>query len=284
MRIFTFSGIRGAFSDINRGETLIQLARDLRTRLTSEPAVEYEGLAGSDHFISEINWSTLVSQIGAATLLDGSPVLNAEALRVAPVAAAAMRALVAANPREPVLILAHSQGTNNATFTLHHLLRHSPGFFAQRAVRCLYFDPKVGPNHVRDLFIMSAAFDFPFLFLQSEQDLLSNQGVFGTRFIEQFPHGNHLYVAGLDHSDILDFDMLAQAKRRWLTLLEYQRYMRAVEQERIRIAQQRGKPGWTTADALRLDKFKKNYQMNAGALIPGLVEFSSGKLSNRYKS
>jgi len=284
MRIFTFSGIKGAFADINRGETLIELAKDLRRELTAEPAVEYEGIASTDHFISEINWSTLVSQLGIATLLDGSPVLNAEALRIAPVAADAMRSLVGPDPSEPVLIIAHSQGTNNATFTLNHLLRNAPGFFSQRPVRCLFFDPKVGPNHVRELFVMGASLDFPFLFLQSEDDLLSNQGVLGTRFIEQFPHGDHLYVAGLGHSDILDFGMLSQAKRRWLTLLEYQKYMRAVEKQRIRIAQERGKPGWTTADALKLDKFKRNYSMNVGSLIPALVEFATGKLSKKYQS
>jgi hypothetical protein len=284
MRLFTFSGIQGAFSDINRGEALIQLARDLRQSLSSVATVTYDGLENHDHFISHINWSTLLSQLGPATLLDGSPVLNEEGLRVAPVAGAAILSRLATDPTEPVLVICHSQGTNNATFTIRHLLNQSPAFFAQRAVRCLFLDPKVGPSHVQALFEMSANIDLPFLFLQSERDLLSNQGVFGTRFIDQFPHGDHLFVAGLGHGDIDDWDMLHQAKRRWLTLLEHQKYIRDVRKERIRIAQERGKPGWTTNDELRLDKYKKTYKMNAGALTAALIEFAQGKLSNRFKS
>ena len=284
MRVFTFSGINGAFSNINHGAELILLAKELREALLTDEAVSYDGVEGQDHFISRINWGTLLSQLGPATLLDGSPVLNDEAAQVAPVAAAAIRDRTSADPAESVLILGHSQGTNNATFTLRHLLDRAPEFFAERPVRCLYFDPKVGPNHMHELFVMGANLDFPFLFFQSERDLLSNQGVIGTRFIDQFPHGDQLYVAGIGHGDIIDYGMLGQAKRRWLTLLEYQTYIRALGKERIRVAQERGKPGWTTADELRLDKFKRDYAMNAGALTPALVEFARGELSNRYRS
>lgn len=284
MRVFTFSGIQGSFSDINRGEALIQLAKDLSKALLPKTTLIYEGLENQDHFISRVNWSTLLSQLGPATLLDGSPVLNDEGARVTPIAAPELIARVASDPTEPVLIIAHSQGTNNAAFTLRHLLNNHPAFFAQRAVRCLFLDPKVGPNHVRALFEMSGNIDLPFLFFQSERDLLSNQGVFGSRFIDQFSHGDHLFVAGLGHGDIHDWDMLHSAKRRWLTLLEYQKYIREVEKERIRIARERGKPGWTTADQLRVDKFKKYYKMNTGALTPALCEFIQGQLSNRYRS
>ena len=284
MRAFTFSGINGAFTDINRGEELIELVRDLRAALPAGTALNYDGIEGQDHFISHVNWGTLLSQLGPATLLDGSPVLNAEAQQVAPVAAAALVQSVAGDPTEPVLLLAHSQGTNNATFTLRHLLRQSPAFFAQRAVRCLYFDPKAGPNHVQELFVMGANLDFPFLFFQSERDLLSNQGVIGSRFIDQFHFGDHLYVADLGHGDIIDWDMLASAKRRWLTRDEYREYLRDVGKERMRIAQERGKPGWTTADELRVDKYKRNYTMDTGALTPALVGFARGNLASKYQS
>jgi len=284
MRAFTFSGINGAFTDINRGEELIELVKDLRAALPAGTPLNHDGIEGQDHFISEINWGTLLSQLGPATLLNGSPVLNAEAQRVAPGAAAALLQSTAGDPTEPVLILAHSQGTNNATFTLRQLLRQSPAFFAQRAVRCLFLDPKVGPNHVQELFVMGANLDFPFLFFQSERDLLSNQGVFGSRFIDQFPFGNHLYVVDLGHGDIIDWDMLAVAKRRWLTRDDYRTYLRDIGKERMRIAQERGKPGWTTADELRVEKFKRNYKMDTGALTPALTEFAQGTLSSKYQS
>jgi hypothetical protein len=284
MRIFTFSGIRGEFSGTNRGGEIIQLARDLAANLPSTAGAAYDGAEGADHFVSEINLGRLLGELGPATLLDGSPVLNEEARRVAPVAAAQLLQLAPADAAEPVVIIAHSQGTNNATFTLQRLLAREPGFFAARAVRCLFFDPKVGPDHVRDVFAQSAGLDLPFLFLQSERDLLSNQGVIGTRFIDQFHLGNHLYVAGLGHNDIEDWEVLEDPRLRWLTRPEYHGYIREVEKERLRLRQERGKPGWTTADELRVEKFKKAYAMNKGGLTPALLQFAQGRLAAKYES
>ena len=285
MRIITFSGIRGGFNGINHGEEIVQFARDLVAALPGTAAPVYDGIEGQDHFISEINWSRLLGEVGLATFLDGSPLLNEEARRVAPVAADAILQLSAASPGDPVVIIAHSQGTNNATFTVRHLISHQADFFTNRPVRCLFLDPKVGPNQVSDVFAMSADLDLPFLFFQSEQDLLSNQGVLGTRFIDQFRLGNHLYVAGLAHNDIADWDMLDQAKLRWLTRPEYQDdYLRALEKERLRLRQERGKPGWTTMDELKMDKFKKAYAMNTGPLTPAVVQFAQGRLAQRYES
>ena len=168
---------------------------------------------------------------------------------------------------------------------MRHLLSHHAAFFTSRPVRCLFLDPKVGPNHVTDVFAMSAGLDLPFLFLQSELDLLSNQGVLGSRFIDQFLLGNHLYVAGLGHNDIEDWDMLEQAKLRWLTRPEYQdEYLRALEKERLRLRQERGKPGWTTMDEMKIEKFKKAYAMNTGPLTPAVLQFAQGRLAQRYES
>ncbi len=284
MRIFTFSGIRGEFSGTNHGGEIIQLARDLAANLPGTAGADYDGVEGADHFISEINLGRLLGELGPATLLDGSPLLNEEARRVAPAAAAQLVQLAPAAPADPVLIIAHSQGTNNATFTIRRLLNQNREFFAGRAVRCLFFDPKVGPDHVRDVFAQSAGLDLPILFLQSEKDLLSNQGVIGTRFIDQFHLGNHLYVAGLGHNDINDWEVLDDAKLRWLTRPEYHGYIREVEKERLRLRQERGKPGWTTADELKVEKFKKAYAMNTGALTPALLQFAQGRLAAKYES
>ena len=130
MRIFTFSGIRGSFVGTNNGAEIIQLAKDLVDALPAHTGAVYSGEPGEDHFTSGINWTRLLGEVGLATLLDGSPLLNEEAARVAPVAAAALRSAPLAED-EPVVIVAHSQGTNNATFTLRHLLTHD----CQRTVK-----------------------------------------------------------------------------------------------------------------------------------------------------
>src|SRR5258708_595463 len=101
MRIITFSGIRGGFNGINRGEEIVQFARDLVAALPGTAAPVYDGTEGQDHFISEINWGRLLGEVGLATFLDGSPLLNEEARRVAPVAADAILQLSAASAGEP---------------------------------------------------------------------------------------------------------------------------------------------------------------------------------------
>lgn len=283
MRIFTFSGIQGGFVGANDGEELRQLADDFRTAIP-DLGITYKGYYDEDHFRSKINWSTLLSQMGLATILDGSPVLNEEADRVSQIAGPKM-VLNAPDPEEPILILAHSQGTNIATFTIKWLLNNNPNFLKKRPMRCLFFDPKVGPDHVTEVFSRVDELDVPFLFLQSEKDPLSRQGVLGSRFISQFDLGNHLFVAGLGHSDILDWDMLANAKLRWLTRDAYHKQFRhAVEKERVRLSRERGKPGWTTSEAMRLDRFITRYPMNKEALTPGLISFVKGSLLSRFSS
>src|SRR6266545_1557663 len=129
MRIITFSGIRGGFNGTNHGEEIVQFARDFVAALPGTATPVYDGIEGHDHFISQVNWSKLIGEVGLATFLDGSPLLNEEASRVAPVAADAILQRTAATPGEPVVIIAHSQGTNNATFTVRHLLSHNAVFF-----------------------------------------------------------------------------------------------------------------------------------------------------------
>jgi len=284
MRAFTFSGINGSFVGYNDGTELKNLTRDL-FKAMPDVAISYDGRDNGDHFLSHINWTTLLSQLGIATILDGSPVLNEEADRVACVAGPEMVARQPSDPKEPVLIIAHSQGTNIATFTLRWLLNNHPDFFQNRAVRCLYFDPKVGPDHVSEVFALTGDLDVPFLFIQSEKDLRSRQGVLGTRFISQFRLGNHLFVAGLGHSEIIEWKQLDSPKRRWLTRDAYHnKYLRDVEKERMRIAKERSRPGWTTSDSLRLERYMKKYPMNTESLVPGLISFAKGSLLKRFVS
>lgn len=80
--------------------------------------------------------------------LSGSTVLNEEANRLSPQYAAAMCNAVANDPTEDVLVLAHSQGTNNLSWTLLDLAKNNPDFFENRSVRCTLFDPKVGQNYM----------------------------------------------------------------------------------------------------------------------------------------
>ncbi|MBA4148016.1 MAG: hypothetical protein H0X66_07850 [Verrucomicrobia bacterium] len=284
MRIFTFSGINGGFVGQNDGVELKYLARDFTTALSNLP-LTYKGKDNEDHFRSSINWTTLLSQVGLATVLDGSPVLNEEADRLSQVIGPKLVSKQPTDPVEPILILAHSQGTNVATFTLLWLLNNNPEFFKKRSVRCLFLDPKVGPNNVEEVFNRTGDLDLPFLFLQSEKDLLSRQGVLGTRFISQFHLGNHLFVSGLGHSDIVHWELLKDPKLRWLTRDGYHnKYLRDVQKERVRISKERSRPGWTTSDSLRLERYMKKYPMNQESLIPGLLSFAKGSLLKRFSS
>lgn len=142
----------------------------------------------------------------------------------------------------------------------------------------------MGPNHVHEIFGLTGSLDLPFLFLQSENDLLSNQGVIGTRFIDQFDLGNHLLVAGLGHNDVEDWEVLAGPKLRWLTRADYRAFIREVQKERIRIQNRRGRPGWTTADMLKLEQFKNRYPMDVGALTLAVKQFVQGRLAHKYES
>src|SRR5690606_27374463 len=113
---------------------------------------EYHGIPEEDHFRSYVNLSTLLGEIEAAVRLNGSGVLNAEAALLGPKYGQSMADIMASNPDEPVGIVAHSQGANNAVHAMLWLINQFPQFFTRRAVRCVFCDAKVGRNYMEQLF------------------------------------------------------------------------------------------------------------------------------------
>lgn len=222
MRLFTFSGIRGSFIGTNPGTGLIKLARAIVDELPAAAKPEYEGVGGVDHFISKVNLSSIVGNPEAIFSLDGAPELDAEGAEFAPGYAAAMVNALKGDDESPVLILAHSQGTNIAAYTLAHLLDGDLDFNAKRPVRIAMFDAKVSPSMVEPLFRRAESFDF--LFLQSEFDPLGNQNLGRARkFTDHFPRGNHLWVKGLDHGSIVNPKVMGEeqevlVRKRYLKL------------------------------------------------------------------
>jgi hypothetical protein len=287
MKLFTFSGISGTLSGTNDGSDIIDLAEKVIAALPTPSAVRYEGVDDVDHFRSYIDYETMLSNIGDAVQLSGVTVLNEEANRLSPNYAVAMSNAVSTDPTEDVLILAHSQGTNNLTWTLLNLAKNEPDFFTQRNVRCALFDPKVGSNYMEQVFAL-----FPdqsalsFLFFQSENDILGDQSMLIPKFIDEFPHGNHIWVKGLDHTSIHEWAMLNKNEY-WLDLFGYQDYERAWRQEVIALKQQTRSSQMGTAQVTQLhnwsDQYAKN-EMNYDKISPALLGFLMGNLPAKYKS
>ena len=158
--------------------------------------------------------------------LSGSSVLNEEAGRLSPQYATALANAMADDAAEEVLILAHSQGTNDLTWTLLELARNHADFFAGRSVRCALFDPKVGRNYMEQIFGTFSVKQLSFLFFQSQNDILGDQGMLVPKFIKEFPHGNHIWVKGLDHGSIREWAVLNKPQR-WLDLFGFEKFERA---------------------------------------------------------
>ncbi|HEX4342052.1 MAG TPA: hypothetical protein VH255_01595 [Verrucomicrobiae bacterium] len=287
MKLFTFSGISGTLSGTNDGSDIIDLAEKVIAALPTPSAVRYEGVDDVDHFRSYIDYETMLSNIGDAVQLSGVTVLNEEANRLSPNYAVAMSNAVSTDPTEDVLILAHSQGTNNLTWTLLNLAKNEPDFFTQRNVRCALFDPKVGSNYMEQVFAL-----FPdqsalsFLFFQSENDILGDQSMLIPKFIDEFPHGNHIWVKGLDHTSIHEWAMLNKNEY-WLDLFGYQDYERAWRQEVIALKQQTRSSQMGTAQVTQLHNWSDQYakdEMNYDKISPALLGFLMGNLPAKYKS
>jgi hypothetical protein len=281
MRLFSFSGISSSITTVNNGKEVKQFAQDVLSAF-SDPVPSYDPTDNVGHFRSYVNLLKLLAEVEDAVRLDGSTVLNNEAENFAQQYATAMDDAMSPFPGEEVLIIAHSQGNNNMAFTLKYLFQNRPQFFADRKVRCAMFDPKVGANHIEELIALDKDMNLEFLFFQSENDVLGDQSMFIPKFIDKFPHGNHIWVRGTDHGSIRDWKTLSTVQS-WLDLGEYQEFEREVAKERINLAREFG-AHLNTVYLGRLQAFKANYEMNEDKLAPALLGFLQGKLPKKFCS
>jgi hypothetical protein len=287
MKLFTFSGIQGNFWGTNDGAGMIDLANKVVGAMPAEEKPGYDGIDGKDHFHSNVNISTMLSSIESAVSLSGVDALNKEAAVFSPVFAKAMADALATDTTEDILILAHSQGTNNATWTLLNLAQNHPDFFAQRSIRVAMFDPKVGTKYMNQLFGQFADPDqLGFLFFQSENDILGDQGMFIPKFITEFPHGNHIWVKGLNHTSIHEWASLNKPQR-WLDLFGFLEYERAWNQKVISLKRETRSGQLGTMQITQLHTWADQYaktKMNKDKVSEALIGFLRGKLPAKFKS
>jgi len=283
MRLFTFSGIGARFFDVNDGSALRAFALKIIEALPAGFKPAYQGLDDVDHFRSYVNFNVLFADIGGLATLNGSDALNKEAVALSPKYAETMWSATAANLTEDILILCHSQGTNNLTFSLNYLAQHRPEFFSKRTVRCAYFDPKVGANYVRQLFSFDQNEKIKFLFFQSENDILGNQALIMPKFIDQFQHGDHLWVKGLDHSSICEWDSM-DASQSLLTLPGYTKFRRDYSKKVIELERKRTKGGLGPNEIMELSAFVSKYPCISAKPTNALLPFLQGSLPKKYQS
>jgi hypothetical protein len=285
MKIITCSGINGSFGGTNFGKAIVQLGVRFCDELAkSGTSASYSGRLGTDHFNSANNWATLLAAVGPGVFWNASSPLNAEAAAVGIVMANAVRSAVAAEQAEQLLFIAHSQGTNITAHALVDLATKSPQFFETHKVACVFLDPKLPTPTIERVFGPQWSGKISYLFLQSELDGLANQAIAGSRFIKQFPHGDHLFVAGLDHGTIHNWDALSQPALRWLTLPEHESYLRQVTKSRWDAQRRFGFNNWTNNHQDYVNRFKSSYPMFQGSLAPALLEFARGSLPAQYQS
>jgi hypothetical protein len=170
---------------------------------------------------------------------------------------------------------------------LLNLAGNNPDFFAQRSVRCALFDPKVGTMYMNELFGRFAdPAQLGFLFFQSENDILGDQGMFIPKFITEFPHGNHIWVKGLNHTSIHEWAMLNKPQR-WLDLFGFLEYERAWERKVIALKQETRAGQLGTMQITRLHNWVDQYakdEMNLDKLTDALIGFLRGNLPAKFKS
>jgi hypothetical protein len=287
MKLFTFSGISGTFSGTNDGAGIIDLAKSVIDEMPAAEKPSYTGIDGTDHFHSNVNFSSMLTSVESLVSLSGVDGLNKEAAEFSPHFAEIMSNAVSADATEDVLILSHSQGTNNATWTLLNLSQNHPDFFAQRSVRVAMFDPKLGTSYMNQLFGRFAdPAQLGFLFFQSENDILGDQGMFIPKFITEFPHGNHIWVKGLDHTSIHEWASLNKPQR-WLDLFGFLEYERAWNQKVIALKQETRAGQLGTMQIIRLHNWTDQYakdEMNKDKLSEALLGFLQGSLPAKFKS
>ena len=125
-----------------------------------------------------------------------------------------------------------------------------------------------------------------FLFFQSQNDILGDQGMLLPKFIEEFPHGNHLWVKGLDHGSIREWAVLNKPQC-WLDLFGFQKFDRAWRQKVIELKQELRGGQLGTVQLLRLDKWVNQYardEMASDKLTEALLGFLLGQLPEKFNS
>lgn len=284
MKLFTFSGIRADITGFNDGRALVAFVREIIDALPATQKPSYSGTENIDHFRSQVNFGRMMSHWEGIFTLDGSPTLNEEAINLSPTFGETIFQQTLADPSETVLFLSHSQGTNNLTFSLNWLIANRPDFFRNRKIRCAYFDPKVGINPILNLFSFdNKAQAIEFLFFQSECDILGNQSLIIPKFIDQFPHGNHIWVKGLDHSSICDWDFM-NLPQKVLTLSKYSNFRRKYTQTKIKLEGERSKGGLGPNQIIKLSKFVSDYPMLTATPADAILGFLQGKLPKKFLS
>jgi len=275
-RLFTFSGIRAGFGDVNDGQYLVQFGNYIRKQDCWAAPLQYQAEDGVDHFRSYVNFNKLFSDLDNAVRLDGSEVLNNEARDVAPHYGKAMFDNSVAG--EDLLILAHSQGTNNVTHSLLWLEKNAPDFFEGRKIHLLMFDPKVGVDYVSALMASEVMQQLRLLFLQSEKNLLGNQNLSPRKFIDEFESGDHLFVRDVDHSTIVDARYVSR-NQEILTLPGYRKWNRDVKKESLKLQRRYGRP-LRGSGFMKLRTYVKRYPYDEAVLKEPILEFAKkGKLT-----
>ena len=300
MRLFSFSGVAFGFVD-NPGTAHMALCSKMRDALAgttfNERTATYNGLmdAAADHFPSHISLDDYFDELTDAIRLEAKRRLDTESREFAPLIARQVAQLTKTNPNEEVLFVAHSQGCNNAAFTLRYLYDFNREFYSNRSVRCLMLDPKVGANTVDALFSVIPKQRLSFLFYQSENDILSVQNLLRSKFINLFELGDHVWVKGLDHSSIHNWDDL-NSEHEYLLRSEYLDYQREWKKFVKRLQQETRGGQLGTMQLRQLDKWREKYPMRTakgakktgtpkyGQLLEGILDFLQGKAPQILKA
>lgn len=285
MKLFTFSGIGATFRDLNDGAGLVEFAEKVRGAM-GPAGIDYHGEPDVDHFVSYVNFTVLFGDPFGVVSLSGNAQLNAEADRLAPVYGKAVLDWMDGPGAgdKTMLVLAHSQGTNNFVTTWNWLLENAATKMKARATRAVLFDPKVCVTRVEQLlgYDPDRAF-LDVLFFQSELNLLGNQTLgWGGRFIDQFPVGNHLWVRGLDHGQIVDWRKMSRP-REMMTQPEYLRFRHEYTKAAVRRRPGRGRHRLNKRNAA-LARFTKKYPMKKAAPAKIVTAFLNGRLPGKFAS
>ncbi|MGH8046356.1 MAG: hypothetical protein ACREKL_03850 [Chthoniobacterales bacterium] len=287
MRMFTFSGIEPSFFKLNDGSGLRDFANSVKTAL-APAACKYDGDPKTDHFVSNVNFKTLLSNAEGVVSLSGSPVLNAESAAFAPkYGAMVLDELNAPGAdADEILVLAHSQGTSNFSYTWRWLLENHRDEITSRVTRVAMFDPKVGTAYVDWLMRADNGQNFlEFLFFQSELDPLDNQTLGReTKFIDNYDIGDHLWVRGLDHGSIVSWKAMNKTPG-MLTRPKYLKFRAARHRVMVHadIATSPSRRQGTNL-GLALRGFVSGYSMiNDSPSVP-LLGFLRGRLPKKFES
>lgn len=281
MKLFTFSGIRGGLFGTNSGAGLVDFANEIISELPKSRQPEYTGTTGVDHFPSAVSLGTIIANHEAILSLNGAPELDSEARLNADLHASKILEALEGDPDPEVLVVAHSQGTNNAAWALREML--DKGLLpSKRVFRIAMFDAKVSPTVVDELF--RRAENFRFFFFQSENDVLGNQNLQRKKFSDAFPHGDHLWVKGLNHGSIVT-EKAMRKKQQMLRLKAYLQFQRDYEKKRISINVSPHDPSPVGTKMSRLRTFVKKYPPSLTDVpMLAITGFLEGKLPKKFQS